>query len=245
MTGTSTVIGSSLLPHGLHLSFVLLGVWGLAALLLPHALERRTARAHREPARDDHARRVVELRQAVVAGALPAPLSYHPSASPTPQPEPRREPALGVPLALVAGATAAGIHAAVAPPHLSEDPLSGVFFLVVAGVQLAWVAQLASRPRAHTLRTGIVLQASLVALWALTRVVGLPFGLLPEPHPVGGWDVTCVLWQLACVAACARALRDGVPARVPGWFAWHASTRAAVGAAAVLLALLTLLGAHS
>ena len=252
MTGTATVVGASMLAHGLHALMVLLGLWGLAALLLPQALERRSLR-HRSTRPtscvDDHARRVAELRRAVSAGSLPAPgldLATRGSGAPAVRDIPaRRAAVLGLPLALVAGTTAAGIHAAVAPGHVAENPLFGLFFLLAAGTQLTWVALVATRPTRALLAAGIGLHLALVALWLVTRTLGLPLGLLPEPHPVGGWDVACVLWQLTSAAACVQVLRDGVPSRVPGWFDWHPSTRGAVGAAAVGLVLLTVVGAHA
>lgn len=243
MTPLSAAVGASVLAHGLHEAMALVGLWGLAALLLPRALAHLSPASSPPP--DEHDRRVAELRAAVAAGApgivltAPAPAAQAPAA--------RSVPALSVPLAIVGSAAAAGIHAAVAPPHLREQVAAGLFFLVAAGAQLAWAVAL-QQPTAVLLRVGITLQLGLVALWLLTRTAGLPFGLLPEPHPVGPWDVTCVVWQLLAAAACVRVLRDGTPpdgTRCPSWFDWHASTRAAVGAAAVSLTLLTLVGAHS
>lgn len=243
MTAMSTAVGASVLAHGLHYAMVLAGLWGLAALLLPHTLDRIVRSTRPTPPPDDvHARRVSALRVAVATGAPGIPVAAPP---PPPGRAPVRARQPGVPLALVATAAAAGIHAAVAPAHLAERTLTGVFFVVVAAGQLAWTLAAADRPTPPLLRTGIALQAALVALWLVTRTVGLPFGLLPEPHPVGGWDLACIAWQLVAVAGCAQALADGVPARCPGWFSWHPLARAAVGAAASSLVLLTVTGAHS
>ena len=121
----------------------------------------------------------------------------------------------------------------------------GLFFLLVAAAQVVWVAQAATRPTRRTLGLGIALNLALIAVWAVTRTWGLPLGLMPEPEPVGGWDLASVLWQLTSIAACTQALRDGLPTFVPGWFAWHPTTRAAVGASAVAVVLLTSIGAHS
>ncbi|MCW2815991.1 MAG: hypothetical protein JWN84_3446 [Nocardioides sp.] len=247
MTAMSTAVGAGFLAHGLHVGMVLAGLWGLAALLLPHVITRFSA----GPASyDDHTERVTALRVAVGAGApgiaAPAASPAAGSASPARPTTVRRSGPvalpLAVPLAVVASATAAGIHAAVAPLHLREDAAAGLFFAVVACLQLAW-AGAATRPTPRLLRAGLALHLGLVGLWLLTRTAGLPFGLQPTPHPVGAWDLTCVAWQLAAAAACAATLRHGVPARCPGWFEWHSSTRAAVGAAGVLLALLSLSGA--
>ncbi len=260
----STVVDSGMPAHGLHDAMVLLGLWGLAALLLPHLIERhRTHQAARSGDvvsyvpdagghLDEHARRVCELRLAVATGTLAAPRPRDPGGGATGHgPDPSRTtPAaaaapLGLPLALVAGTAAAGIHAAVVLPHLAEEPLFGVFFALVAGAQLWWVSAVAGSPTPTVLWAGVVGNVALIGLWLTTRIVGLPFGLLPEPHPLGGWDLACVAWQVLVIASCARVLRDGIPSRIPGWSAWHPSTRAAVGAATVVMLLLTVVGAHS
>lgn len=263
-----------MLAHGLHDAIVLLGLWGLAALLLPHVLERRSlgqrsAAMSRGAHQDEHARRVAELRSALASGVLADQPSNQPPSQP-PVPSPSRDPTaerpedrtearpgehgrdtpsstsvLGLPLTLVAGTAAASIHAAVAPAHFEETPLFGLFFLAVAALQLWWVTSLGSSPRDALLRLGIVLNSALIGLWLVTRLVGLPFGLLVEPHPVGGWDVACVLWQLAVIASCIRLLQHGLPTRMPGWFDWHPTTRGAVGAAVFTMTLLTAVGAHS
>ncbi|MEO9322648.1 hypothetical protein ABFT23_04105 [Nocardioides sp. C4-1] len=241
MAAMSTAVGANLVAHGLHYAMVLAGLWGLAALLLPHTLDR-VVRTSRLPD-DEHARRVSALRDAVASGSPGIPV-VAPAIPPCPtDPSVRTTP--GVPLALVATAAAAGIHAAVAPAHLAESPVTGAFFLAVAAGQLAWALAAAGHPTRVLLHAGIALQLALVALWAVTRTVGLPFGLLPEPHPVGGWDLACVAWQLVAVAGCAQACAVGVPERCPGWFSWHPLARAAVGAAASSLVLLTITGAHS
>ena len=244
MTTLATAVGASLLAHGLHYAMVLAGLWGLGALLLPHALDRYAGAADSQ---SPHDVRVSALRATAAAGTLSSPTApYDERTSPSAGPvRPPVAAAFGLPLALVGSATAAGIHAAVAPPHLRESPLFGAFFLVVALAQVAWTATLLHRPSVSLLHLGVLLNLALVALWLVTRTLGLPFGLLPTAHPVGGWDVACVVWETAVASSCLHTLRNGVPAWFPGWFSWHPSSRAAVGAAAVSLVLLTVLGAHS
>lgn len=256
MNGTATVAGASMLAHGIHVTMVLLGLWGLAALLLPQALERRALKRRAttssyavDTATSEHARRVAELRSQLGGGALAVRAAPPTEGVATIAPRHPATPALGLPLALVAGAAAAGIHAAVAPAHVAEDPLFAVFFLLTALAQLAWVLAVSFRPTLSLLHLGIALNGALIALWVVTRLVGLPLGLLNQPHPVGGWDVACVVWELVCIAAALRVVRGSAPGSapgtVPGWFEWHPTTRGAVGAAAFAMVLLTVTGAHS
>ncbi|WP_139982435.1 hypothetical protein [Nocardioides litoris] len=252
MTAMSAAVGASLLAHGLHVLMVLLGLWGLAALLVPHALARLGAAP--APVADEHRHRVDALRAAVTAGApglplgpLSDPAAPGPSAT-APRTGPGRVGTLHVPLAVVASAAAAGVHAAVAPPHLREQAALGLLFLLAAATQLAWAA-LAQRPTVGLLRAGVVLQLAMVATWLASRTTGLPWEPLATRHPVGPWDVVCVAWELLAAAACLRAVAAAeggpLPRHTAGWWGWHPAVRAAVGAAGVSLALLSLLGAPS
>ncbi len=247
MTILSTVGGASLLAHGLHVAIVLVGLWGLGALLLPHVLHRYGGTAGSSLALTEHDRRVAALRTAAASGTLSvSPVALLEPAPPSPARP--REHALGLPLAVVGSVAAAGIHAAVTPPHLGESALVGVFFLAATTAQLAWAGHVLRRPTPGLLHLGLLLNGGLLVLWSVTRTLGLPFGLLPAPHAIGAWGLAAVAFELAVVASCIHALRHPGPAgvrRVPGWFDFHPTTRAAVGAAAVALVLLTLSGAHS
>lgn len=240
MTGTATVTGVDMLAHGVHSLLVLLGLWGLVALLLPHVLERRGQRL----TSDTHAQRVAALRSTLAHGSGTTSVLEAPRVPAATPPAPR-SPVLGLPLALVAATAAAGIHAAVARAHLADEPLAAIALLLGGVAQLWWVASLVSRPSLMTVRLGLVLHGGLILLWGWTRIAGLPFGLLAERHPVGGWDVVCVLWEVVCLVAAVRLLQGRSPLTLPGWSDWHPSSRFAVGVAVVATAMLTLTGAHS
>lgn len=255
VTAMSAASGATLVAHGLHAAIVAAGLWGLAALLLPQFLGRH-GRAVAHPPRDEHEARVALLRASIAEQSLGTTVARTlepPAPTTVPVPLEHGRPALlTVPLAAVASLAAAGIHAAVAPSHLDERTLFGAFFIAAAVVQCAWAAAVLDRPSAWVLRVGLHLNAALIALWAITRTVGLPFGLMPEPHPVGGWDVACVAWQAVAVLMCARGLREAGPApardslpRALSWDDWHPLARGAVGFAGVVLAFLTVGGAHA
>lgn len=85
---------------------------------------------------------------------------------------------LGVGAALVA----AGIHAYVAPEHLREWWLYGVFFVGVTAVQLALAWLLARGPSVTVLLAGIWGTAGLIGIYVVSRTTGLPF---TPPHSHG------------------------------------------------------------
>src|SRR5690349_5774243 len=97
--------------------------------------------------------------------------------------------ALVLPVVLVGSTAAAGVHAAMVPPHLSTLPLFAVFFAACAIGQLAWTALLLVAPTRPVLWIGVVGNGGLIALWAGTRAIGL--------EPVGPWDLACALWEVA------------------------------------------------
>src|SRR4051794_9411387 len=71
---------------------------------------------------------------------------------------------------------AAAVHTAVCPEHFTEATVYGLFFLFAAIAQLAWAVIVWMAPRRGLLVAGAVGNGLVVALWALTRSVGIPIG---------------------------------------------------------------------
>ncbi len=76
--------------------------------------------------------------------------------------------------ALLVGAAA--IHLAMAPSHLGESMVEGTGFLVSAWIQLGLAVALVVRPTRWALGATIATSVVLIAAWALSRTLGLPFG---------------------------------------------------------------------
>ena len=225
----------SLLAHGVHYALVGVGLVGVAWLLLPQLVATGP---------DEHARRVAALRARAAAGQLGV-LQPVPPAAVVRR---TRSATLHLPLAVLASACAAGVHAALGPAHLTQATLFGLFFAASALAQLGWSAAVLRGVTPGLLRLGIVLNLGCVALWALTRAWGLPLGLMPAPEPVGPWDLAAVAWELVVVAACAALLRAVPPTtyaglRLPPWVDWHRSARTTALVSAAVLAALSLSGA--
>lgn len=229
----------SLLAHGVHYALVGVGLLGLAWLLAPQLVPGAAGVLPR----DDHARRVAALREAAATGRL---LTVGPT---TACARPPRTLSLHLPLAVVASAAAAGVHAAMGPAHLRTLPVFGVFFVVATVVQLTWAAAVLRSPSRPLLHLGIVLNLGFVGLWLLTRTWGLPLGLMPVPEAVGPWDLAAAAWELVVVAACAALLRAVPPTayaglRLPPWADWHRGATAVAALSPVVLLVLSLSGAH-
>lgn len=229
--------GASALAHGIHYALVAAGLAGLGALLFP-TLAAGSRRSPSTLPPDPHERRVDQLRSAVdryahggtVTDLLAA---QAPTVSAAAPPAGSR---LLLPVAVTSCAGAAGIHAAMFPEHLRESALFGAFFLGCTLVQLTWCGLVLHRPTADRVLAGAVGNVAVVALWAVTRTLGLPFGLLPGPEEVGPWDVTCAAWELVSAGACVLVLHRSAVRRVarwsdwrPGAHAWFALTAAAFG----------------
>ena len=194
-----------LLAHGFHLLLVVFGLVGVAVLLFPQvqAAARSSRRtAFRPPANlSEHEQRVAELRAAVASGRLTTPEVVLRSRG-----REARDAATWRAVAVASSMAAAGVHAAVFPHHLQESYVVGISFLAMTLGQAAWACLVtidASKDR--LLVAGIVGNLGLVALWAVSRTSGLPFGLGREA--VGGWDIAAVTWELVLVAACLLGLR--------------------------------------
>lgn len=111
-------------------------------------------------------------------------------------------------VASASAAAAAAIHFAVAPEHFAEWWGFGLFFVVCGELQLAWALGLRGRtPRIR--RAGAVASLLLVALWAVSRTHGLPFGPEPGvPEEVGMPDLVTVALELVTVVGVLANRRD-------------------------------------
>ena len=76
---------------------------------------------------------------------------------------------------------------------------------------------------------GAVGNIAVIGLWAITRTLGLPFGLLPEPEAVGPWDVACGGWELIVACSCIALLQSRDPLPDPRSSSGAAGTRPCTG----------------
>jgi uncharacterized membrane protein len=103
--------------------------------------------------------------------------------------------------------TAAAIHFGFAPAHLAEDWAHGWFFLAIGWLQVAFAVLIVTRPRRWVWLSGLVLNAGIIATWAVSRTAGLPFGptaLRKEAATTP--DLICTLIEAGIVVAAAVAL---------------------------------------
>lgn len=92
------------------------------------------------------------------------------------------------------------IHFAVAPAHWQEWMPSGLFFLALAIFQLVWARMILVRRTTAVLAAGIAFNIGALALWALSRTAGAPFGPhAGEPEFVQAADLCAFLLQLYVV----------------------------------------------
>ena len=127
-------------------------------------------------------------------------------ASAPPQ-SPARTDALAV--AAVGSASAAAIHAAVIGAHFNETVAAGVFFVVVTLAQAAWAVWALARPGRLALAAGAVGNLGVVALWVLSRTVGVWTGAGVEVEHVGLLDSVATGLEVVVVACCVGVLWSG------------------------------------
>jgi hypothetical protein len=132
--------------------------------------------------------------------------------------------------ALLVGAGA--IHIAMAPSHLGESAIEGAGFIASAWIQVALAVAVLVRPARRVLAAVIASSLALIAVWAVSRTAGLPFG----DHAGHAESVTVV--DGICVALEAVAIVVAAMMRtVVGIAVARARAVAVVGAVgAVLLA---------
>lgn len=118
----------------------------------------------------------------------------------TPSPAFTTDSRLAGRLSALASLGAAIIHFAVAPAHWHEWIPSGLFFVSLALFQLAWAVMAYRRLTTPVLIAGIMINGGAIGIWAVSRVVGSPFG----PHAgvaevVQAADVCALLLQIYVV----------------------------------------------
>lgn len=141
--------------------------------------------------------------------------------------------------AVVAGALlgAAAIHGSLAGEHLSEWAPAGAFFLGIQLVELSLALLALTGWRPQVARVVVLTGLATLAVWTVSRTVGMPIGPADfrVPEPVGLADVVCGILEAASVLAAVACLRSRA-ARTGG----IAGTRGkvlAVAAAAAAFAL--------
>ena len=83
----------------------------------------------------------------------------------------------------------------------SRWPAAGVFFIALGVFQAAWALAYVRRPSRQIVAVGILANLATVALWAVSRTIGLPFSPEPwVPEAVGALDVAASVLELALVA---------------------------------------------
>jgi len=92
------------------------------------------------------------------------------------------------------------IHVGAAVDHFGEFPLYTLVFCLLAAGQTAWAAMLVARPSRRVILLGCLFQLGIVALWALSRTVGVP--IAPRawvPEEIGVADLVATTGELASV----------------------------------------------
>jgi hypothetical protein len=138
------------------------------------------------------------------ATVAPAPAAAAPAPGRAAAPAPGRSADVTDAIRIVAGLSivAGLIHAVAMIEHFSHYWLYGVFFLVLTYGQVLWGMALLRRPvGVRALRAGAIANVAIVAVWVISRTVGVPVG--PDagrPEAVGAMDVAATLDQLVLAA---------------------------------------------
>jgi hypothetical protein len=105
---------------------------------------------------------------------------------------------------------AAVIHLVASAIHFDHIWWYGVLFGLLAAFQFAWGFRVFKRPSTDVLILGATVSAAAVAIWFVSRTIGLPFG--PEawnPEPVGAIDIAATVDEVAIIGLVAVSLRAG------------------------------------
>ncbi len=104
------------------------------------------------------------------------------------------------------------IHLLVIGEHFEQAAALGVFFLVLAAVQLSYALMIAKRASRQLLLLGLLTNVAVIALWTWTRTVDVPFGLGAR-EPVGAVDLASTALEAAAVLLAGQALHRSARSR--------------------------------
>jgi hypothetical protein len=152
--------------------------------------------------------------------------------------DPDRSPARVLTAIALASIAAGAINLAAAATVGRDSAQNLAFFVVVAAAQLVWGAVALVRAPRWWLALGAVGNLVVVAIWVVSRTVGLPVGeYAGSTLPVGFADgLATALEAVTVVGATALLVRGRGPARSP------ARSPGATVAAAVVVGALALIG---
>lgn len=95
---------------------------------------------------------------------------------------------------------AGAIHVAVVPEHLEEWAAAGLFFVLLAALQVVVGLGVLVRPGRLVWVASLAVTVGPILLWGVSRTVGLPFGPEPGvPEALGMGDLACAVLELAAV----------------------------------------------
>jgi hypothetical protein len=151
-------------------------------------------------------------------------------------------------LLLVALSASAGvIHARALFDHASHYWLFGVLFGALTYAQVLWAVWIYRKPNdERPLLPAAVASLAVVAVWLVSRTVGLPIGpWAGQPEPLGVADVAASLDELVLAGLIFAMLRPD--RRIAARFAWlDGANCTRVGTALCSLSLLAVLfGTHT
>jgi len=108
---------------------------------------------------------------------------------------------------LAAGGTgiAGLLHLWIVPEHWGHTPAHGIVFLFLGIVQVVWAVFLLKGNSLSIQKSGVILAASSILLWALTIVFPAPFEDSPEELDVIG--IAVKLFELASIVGLVNMIR--------------------------------------
>jgi hypothetical protein len=100
------------------------------------------------------------------------------------------------------------IHLAAVSEHAAHWWLHGVFFLVLAVVQIGWAVQTMERSPLPVPRLYAAVNAAVIGVWFVSRTTGLPVGPEPwEAAAVGTADLLCSALEAVMVVLVVLTMR--------------------------------------